>query len=80
MLKSAVESLPALLEKKKELEKHTTILKGLRGFNFLAIAVMEQINLREIPNFYDLENTVKSDGKLDMNGLTTFITEKVCYG
>ena len=66
LLKSAVESLPALLEQKKELEKHTTILK----------AVMEQINLREIPNFYDLENTVKSDGKLDMNGLTTFITEK----
>ena len=27
-MKSAVESLPALLEQKKELEKHTTILKG----------------------------------------------------
>ena len=29
LLKNAVESLPELLEQKKELEKHTTILKGL---------------------------------------------------
>jgi len=28
LLKNAVESLPELLEQKKELEKHTTILKG----------------------------------------------------
>ena len=28
MLKSAVESLPELMEQKSELEKHTTILKG----------------------------------------------------
>ena len=28
LLKNAVESLPELMEQKKELEKHTTILKG----------------------------------------------------
>ena len=37
---------------------------------------MEQINQREIPNFYDLENTVKNDGKLDMARLTQFLTTK----
>lgn len=30
LLKSAVETLPELLEQKKELEKHTTIMKGAR--------------------------------------------------
>lgn len=29
LLKNAVESLPELMEQKKELEKHTTILKGI---------------------------------------------------
>ena len=29
MLKNAVESLPELMEQKKDLEKHTTILKGI---------------------------------------------------
>ena len=38
---------------------------------------MEQIDLREVPNFYDLENTVKSDGKLDLPALCSFLTEKV---
>lgn len=37
---------------------------------------MEQINQREIPNFYDLENTIKNDGKLDMARLTQFLTTK----
>lgn len=40
-------------------------------------AVMEQIDLREIPNFYDMENTVKADGKLDLAALCSFLTEKV---
>ena len=38
---------------------------------------MEQINLREIPNFFDFENTVKNDGKLDISELCTFLKEKV---
>ena len=41
------------------------------------LAVMEQIDLREIPNFYDMENTVKADGKLDLAALCSFLTEKV---
>ena len=65
-MKSAVESLPALLEQKKELEKHTTILK----------AVMEQINEREIPNFFDLENSLKADGKVDMTTFMQFLKSK----
>ena len=38
---------------------------------------MEQIDLREIPNFYDMENSVKADGKLDLSALCSFLTEKV---
>ena len=38
---------------------------------------MEQINLREIPNFFDFENTVKNDGKLDISELCSFLKEKV---
>lgn len=37
---------------------------------------MEQINEREIPNFFDMENSVKSDGKLDINALVKFLKEK----
>lgn len=37
---------------------------------------MEQINQREIPNFYDFESTIKSDGKVDIAKLTQFLTTK----
>lgn len=45
-LASAVESLPALLERKKQLEVHTSILQ----------AVMNEVAARDIPVFYELEN------------------------
>lgn len=38
---------------------------------------MEQINTREIPNFFDYENTIKNDGKLDIPALCQFLREKV---
>ena len=41
-----------------------------------SVAVMEQINEREIPNFFDIENTVKSDSKLDIPNLIRFLKEK----
>ena len=37
---------------------------------------MEQINEREIPNFFDMENNVKSDSKLDIPNLIRFLKEK----
>ena len=67
------------MEQKKELERHTTILKGksIEEYTVLWLAVMEQINLREIPNFFDYENTVKDDGKLDISEVCSFLKEKV---
>ena len=38
---------------------------------------MEQINAREIPNFFDFENTVKNDSKLDIPKICQFLREKV---
>jgi hypothetical protein len=45
-LASAVESLPQLIEQKKQLEVHTSILQ----------AVMNQVAARDIPTFYELES------------------------
>jgi len=47
-LAMAVDSLPQLLEQKKQLEIHTTILQ----------AVMNQVAARDIPTFYELESTL----------------------
>jgi len=47
-LANAVDSLPALLAKKKDLEKHTSILQG----------VMNAVASRDIPQFYELESTL----------------------
>ena len=46
-LASAVESLPALLGRKKQLEIHTSILS----------AVMNEVAARDVPVFYELENS-----------------------
>ena len=45
-LAHAVDSLPALLERKKQLEVHTSILQ----------AVMNQVAERDVPQFYELES------------------------
>uniref|UniRef100_A0A7S3L1A1 Sec1 family domain-containing protein 1 n=1 Tax=Amphora coffeiformis TaxID=265554 RepID=A0A7S3L1A1_9STRA len=47
-LATAVESLPALLERKKQLEVHTSILQ----------AVMNAVAARDVPAFYELETAL----------------------
>lgn len=47
-LANAVESLPALLNRKKQLEVHTTILQ----------AVMNEVAARDVPQFYELESAL----------------------
>ena len=47
-LASAVDSLPVLLERKKQLEVHTSILQ----------AVMNQVAARDVPQFYELESSL----------------------
>lgn len=44
-LANAVDSLPALLERKKQLEVHTSILQ----------AVMDEVAARDVPQFFELE-------------------------
>jgi sec1 family domain-containing protein 1 len=47
-LATAVESLPALLDRKAQLEMHTSILQ----------AVMNQVAARDVPQFYELESSL----------------------
>ena len=47
-LATAVESLPKLLERKKKLEVHTSILQ----------AVMNEVAARDVPQFYELETSL----------------------
>lgn len=47
-LAHAVDSLPALLERKKQLEMHTSILQ----------AVMNHVAERDVPQFYELESSL----------------------
>jgi len=49
-LAMAVDSLPALLDRKKQLEVHTTILQ----------AVMAKVAARDVPQFYELESGLAS--------------------
>jgi hypothetical protein len=49
-LASAVDSLPKLLEQKKQLEMHTSILQ----------AVMNEVAARDVPQFYELESALAS--------------------
>lgn len=47
-LATAVDSLPALLDQKKQLEMHTSILQ----------AVMNEVAARDVPQFYELESSL----------------------
>lgn len=47
-LATAVDSLPALLERKRQLEVHTSILQ----------AVMNEVASRDVPQFYELESSL----------------------
>lgn len=54
-LATAVDSLPALLDRKKQLEVHTSILQ----------AVMGQVASRDVPQFFELESTLASGSQND---------------
>lgn len=68
-LATAVDSLPALLERKRQLEVHTSILQ----------AVMNEVAKRDVPQFYELESSLAtgsykndlSKAKNDVLGLVT---------
>jgi sec1 family domain-containing protein 1 len=47
-LANAVDSLPILIERKKQLEVHTSILQG----------VMNEVAARDVPQFYDVESSL----------------------
>jgi sec1 family domain-containing protein 1 len=47
-LANAVDSLPLLIERKKQLEVHTSILQG----------VMNEVAARDVPQFYDIESSL----------------------
>ena len=61
----ATDSLPLLLEKKKKLEMHTSILS----------ATMEKIAQREIPTFYEMEDQMVMTGMVDRNQLELIVKD-----
>eukprot|EP00558_Chaetoceros_sp_UNC1202_P013207 CAMPEP_0197242452 /NCGR_PEP_ID=MMETSP1429-20130617/8210_1 /TAXON_ID=49237 /ORGANISM="Chaetoceros sp., Strain UNC1202" /LENGTH=404 /DNA_ID=CAMNT_0042702497 /DNA_START=114 /DNA_END=1328 /DNA_ORIENTATION=+ len=69
-LASAVDSLPKLLEQKKQLEMHTSILQ----------AVMNEVAARDVPNFFELESSLasgqyKNDATKAKNEVLTLVTD-----
>lgn len=67
-LASAVDSLPALLERKKQLEVHTSILQ----------AVMNQVAERDVPLFYELENAMATGTyKTDIQKAKTLVSNLI---
>ena len=53
-LSEAIESLPELLARKANLEAHTNILQ----------AVMRQVASRDVPTYYDVEQTILTTGQV----------------
>jgi len=69
-LANAVDSLPALIEQKKQLEIHTRILE----------AVMNEVAARDVPQFYELESALatgqfKNDHAKAKDEVLTLITD-----
>jgi len=70
-LARAVDSLPALLERKRNLELHTSVLQ----------AVMNGIAKRNVPRFHELENRLIDGGfNGDPVGARNAVTELACGG
>lgn len=70
-LASAVDSLPALLERKRQLEVHTSILQ----------AVMNCVAARDVPQFYELETSLatgqyKNDVATAKSKVLALVTDK----
>ena len=67
-LATAVDSLPALLDRKKQLEVHTTILQ----------AVMTEVASRDVPQFYELESSLTTGSyKNDLGKAKKLVLELV---
>lgn len=67
-LAHAVDSLPKLLEQKKKLEEHTSVLQ----------AIMAQVGSRDVPQFYQLENDLATGQfKTDLAGAKSQVLEVV---
>lgn len=67
-LAHAVDSLPRLLEQKKKLEEHTSVLQ----------AIMAQVGSRDVPQFYQLENDLATGQfKTDLAGAKRQVLEVV---
>lgn len=65
-LATAVDSLPALLDRKKQLEVHTSILQ----------AVMNQVAARDIPQFFELETSLATGSyKNNLEGAKASVME-----
>ena len=69
-LASAVDSLPKLMEQKKQLEMHTSILQ----------AVMNEVAARDVPNFFELESSLasgqyKNDATKAKNEVLALVTD-----
>lgn len=69
-LANAVDSLPALLDRKKQLEVHTSILQ----------AVMTQVAARDVPQFFELESglaagTFKNDAAKAKRQVVDLVTD-----
>lgn len=69
-LTNAVDSLPVLLERKKQLETHTSILQ----------AVMNEVASRDVPQFYELESSLaigqyKNDLAKAKNEVLSLVTD-----
>ena len=54
-MSQAIESLPELLAKKANLDVHTSVLQ----------AVMSKIALREIPTYFEIEQNILTNGRVD---------------
>ena len=67
-LATAVDSLPALLDRKKQLEMHTSILQ----------AVMNEVAARDVPQFFELESSLATGSyNNDPNGAKKAVLELV---
>eukprot|EP00607_Mallomonas_marina_P005043 CAMPEP_0182425634 /NCGR_PEP_ID=MMETSP1167-20130531/12086_1 /TAXON_ID=2988 /ORGANISM="Mallomonas Sp, Strain CCMP3275" /LENGTH=430 /DNA_ID=CAMNT_0024606513 /DNA_START=765 /DNA_END=2057 /DNA_ORIENTATION=+ len=64
-LSEAIESLPEILNRKANLEAHTNILQ----------AVMKQIAAREVPTFFEVEQTIISTGRVDKAAVTGLLKD-----
>ena len=69
-LNSAISSLPALLEKKRLIDMHTS----------LATAMLDQIKLRKLDVFFELEEKILSRQALDRSLMqVTIICITICF-